>query len=167
MSGSIESEAERASAPSLQGFSPSRRLIARLAGRWVMERRLTHLPSAHRHFGRLTGEARIEPVEGGAGYHETGRLALGDRRFAAERGYAWRAAGPFELWLHFADGRPFHALDPSRRRQCVRHDCAPDLYLGAYAFDLDAAEPEWRVVWRVTGPAKNYLSETTYRRSAP
>ncbi|SHI90309.1 DUF6314 family protein [Wenxinia saemankumensis] len=64
--------------------------------------------------------------------------------------------------VSFADGRPFHHVVPGTGEIAVRHDCAPDLYLGAYRFELPAL---WRLDWRVTGPRKDYRMTSTYRRA--
>lgn len=74
------------------------------------------------------------------------------------RRYLWRPG----IEVLFDDGRPFHRFDPQLTDQTVSHWCDPDRYDGRYLIDLPG---RFSVAWRVTGPRKDYLSETLYLRS--
>src|SRR5579875_3245432 len=50
--------------------------------------------------------------------------------------------------VRFADGRPFHRWAPG---EVVHHPCRADLYRGF----VDATPTRLRVLWDVTGPAKD------------
>jgi hypothetical protein len=88
------------------------------------------------------------------------RLA-GGPAVQADRRTIWREEGG-RIAVFFGDGRPFHGFDPAAGAQS-EHVCTPDLYRVAYDF---SRFPEWRSVWRVTGPRKDYLMTTDYRRAA-
>lgn len=61
-------------------------------------------------------------------------------------------------WVLFADGREFH---PWGVGIDLEHACAPDAYRG----HVDRAPEGWHVRWAATGPAKNYVIDTDYRRA--
>lgn len=137
--------------------------MADFLGRWAIERQIDDRRAGQA--GRFTGLAEITPTAGGALYHETGVLDFGGAQFAAERRYLW-AEGPEGIAVRFADGRAFHAFSPAGQ-PAAQHWCDPDDYRVAYDF---AAWPEWRAVWEVRGPRKDYRMESRYRRqgaSAP
>ena len=70
-------------------------------------------------------------------------------------------------WLFFFDdGRFFHRLDLSRGTCEVGHPCRDDQYEGGYQATGDAERPEFTTEWRVSGPAKDQLIFTRYRRTA-
>ncbi|MGN6251778.1 MAG: DUF6314 family protein [Marmoricola sp.] len=56
---------------------------------------------------------------------------------------------PSGWWVHFEDGRPFHAWTPGTP---VVHPCGADTYRGLVTGDVTS----WRVRWDVEGPAKDY-----------
>jgi hypothetical protein len=72
--------------------------------------------------------------------------------------------------VDFADGRGFHGWSVGSE---LLHDCAPDLYRGRLdagprsddASGRDPAPFAWTMCWAATGPAKDYVIETTYRFS--
>ncbi len=109
---------------------------------------------------RFEGVAELAPDDIGMKWHERGTLHLpGQPPVRAERVYLWRASGR-GIEVLFADGRPFHRFEPGRE-ESARHDCAPDLYRVRYDF---AGWPEWRAVWEVTGPRKDYVMRSSYAR---
>lgn len=97
-----------------------------------------------------------------ADYHEAGHLILGDAPpLRAERRYLWRQEGA-EIAVFFADGRPFHDIDPDAGPDTeVQHLCGADLYSVRYDF---ARWPDWQARWTVRGPAKDYTMTTDYAR---
>ncbi|MGD1869653.1 MAG: DUF6314 family protein, partial [Neomegalonema sp.] len=63
--------------------------------------------------------------------------------------------------IDFADGRFLAAFDLSSDPAHATHDCPPDVYRGT----LRPEGPEqWRLLWRVKGPRKDYMSVAVYRR---
>ncbi len=110
--------------------------------------------------GRFEGVARFVPDAGGYAYAEAGTLVLpGAAPMRAERRYRWQPEDG-RIAVSFADGRAFHAFDPSATAE-ADHWCDPDTYRVAYDF---GAWPLWTATWRVSGPRKDYLSVSTYRR---
>jgi hypothetical protein len=135
------------------GTAPPRHLGDFLGG-WRVVRDLRHDDGSE---GRFEGLAAWTADGPGAVYAEHGQLWLaGQGPFTAERCYRWGA----DLTVFFEDGRVFHRVPP--RGGAVCHWCPPDQYDGDYSF---ADWPLWRVVWRVTGPRKSYVSTTTYQRA--
>ena len=61
----------------------------------------------------------------------------------------------------FHDGRPFHRFAAGESGAGTDHLCGADLYRVAYDW---SAWPDWRAVWEVTGPRKDYRMESRYRR---
>jgi hypothetical protein len=113
--------------------------------------------------GRVAGLVRFRAGEGGLICDEQGEMRLaGVQPMQATRRTIWREAeGMIEV--RFGDGRPFHAFDPAAVWAEARHDCTPDLYRVVYDF---GAFPDWRSIWRVTGPKKDYVMTTAHRRAA-
>lgn len=132
----------------------SERRLAEFLGTWEVRREIVQDDGAR---GVFDGRARWRAEGQGAVYVETGQLTLGAQSFAAERRYRWSA----DLTVSFEDGRLFHHVPPEGGE--VSHWCPPDQYDGSYDF---ANWPRWRVVWRVTGPRKAYVSTTLYSPSA-
>ncbi len=123
-------------------------------GRWTIRRRIAD---------RLGGDARFEGTASvtAAGdhwlYDEAGEMRLADgAAFRAHRRYLWvPAAGAIEV--RFDDGRPFHRIPLAGGEDS--HLCVRDLYAVSYDF---SAWPEWRAVWRVRGPRKDYTMTSRY-----
>ena len=127
-------------------------------GRWRLTRTITGTPGP----ARFAGLAEFTPDGGGATCREVGTLTLaGGQGFRAERVYLWRAA-PGGIEVRFDDGRPFHGFRLGPEAAEAEHLCARDLYRVRYDF---AGWPDWRAVWRVTGPAKDYRMETLWQRA--
>ncbi|MXU65752.1 DUF6314 family protein [Oceanomicrobium pacificus] len=131
-------------------------------GTWDIERRIdSDRPGQG---GRFRGTATISARESGALYHEKGRLMLPDGTgFLAERRYHWSADGTGGIAVRFDDGRPFHRIGLGAPGARDDHLCAADMYRVAYGF---SRWPLWQSRWQVTGPAKDYLMVSDYRRSA-
>jgi Family of unknown function (DUF6314) len=131
---------------------PKLDLIAYLAGRWSVRRRLTDLERGSE--GTFEGMAEI----GADGvWTESGRL-----RFGAYDGEARRVLRVVAGAVEFEDGRPFHALDLTHGACVVEHLCSEDRYAGEYVV---VGPGELRIVWFVTGPRKRQVIESVYRRT--
>jgi hypothetical protein len=127
-------------------------------GVWRLERRIIDALGPDAVF---TGTARFTRDDAGLVLHEAGRLELtGQGGFQAERRYLWRQAGAM-IAVVFADGRDFHWFDPGQGVATADHWCDPDTYRVRYDF---AGWPVWQAEWRVTGPRKDYVMHSVYRR---
>ncbi len=130
--------------------------LSDFAGEWTLAREIAQ-PGAG--LARFEGRVCFTPDGTGLAYHETGTLTLpGAAPMRAERAYLWREEGA-EIVVLFSDGRPFHRFDPAM--PAAHHWCDPDDYRVRYHF---AAWPDWRAEWRVTGPRKDYVMRSRYRR---
>lgn len=138
------------------------RVLADFLGSYTVSRVITDVRAGAQ--SRFEGQAALMTVgpetEGEAIYRETGELIMESGRFAAERSYHWRTAGPL-IEVLFSDGRAFHSFDPNAGGLASAHLCGEDWYRGGY--DL-SAWPEWSVTWDVDGPRKDYKSVTTFQR---
>ena len=134
--------------------------LADLAGAWTLARRIRDARAGA--VLRLSGTARFEPAGAAAlEYSENGVLTLPDgQRLAAERRHRWLDV-PGGAEVLFADGRPFHALRWAPVA-AAQHPCGEDRYQVRYDF---RRWPVWWAIWRVTGPGKDYLSVSRYRRA--
>lgn len=132
------------------------------AGAWRIERRIDDRRAGTT--GAFAGEGLFEA--GGSDilrYREHGVLTVDGARFPAARDYLWTfAEGGADV--AFGDGRPFHRLQPEGHTATAWHDCPPDLYRVRYDFETPH---RWRQVWVVTGPRKDYTSESVFTRLHP
>ncbi|MFE5405020.1 DUF6314 family protein [Streptomyces sp. NPDC056580] len=145
----------------MSGLVPVPDVLAHLAGRWRVERRVRDLAGGDE--GRFTGVTVFSPLDGGGLLHEESgeftwrgvtRPATRTLRFLPGR-------EPGTAHVRFADGRPFHELDLTSGRYVAAHPCAADFYRGEFTVtDAD----RWRTVWRVGGPAKDLVLTTDYVR---
>lgn len=134
--------------------------LADFEGRWCIDRRIEDR-SLNR-TGQLHGAAVFTADGDGLRYDESGSLRFpGQPPLEARQTYLWRAEGQ-GVAVNFADGRAFHRIDLSAWQTAASHDCAPDLYLVRYDF---SAWPHWSSDWCVTGPRKDYMMATQYRRA--
>ncbi|MDO8188648.1 DUF6314 family protein [Conexibacter sp. JD483] len=131
-----------------------------LAGRWNVARELRDGGET----GSFEGVAVFAPDAAGSGlvWDEEGEIAFGAMNGRAQRRLLV-VPGPDGWEVRFDDGRPFHPLDLTSAPRPVRHDCGEDLYIGR--FDLHAAGA-FDVTWTVTGPRKDQLIVSRYRRLA-
>ena len=131
-----------------------------LKGEWKLERRLDDRRAGQQ--GILSGVAVFAAEAEALRYEEAGQLAIGGHEGPAEQIYRYLFVAPGRAEVQFRDGRFFHDLDLSGGSWSVTHLCAPDRYDGAFtALDGDS----WRVVWRVTGPRKDLILDSSYRRA--
>jgi hypothetical protein len=129
-------------------------VLAYLAGRWQVQRRVVDLESGVE--GEFAGVAEFMPDGAGLRWSERGRLRFGAYDGAAVREY--RIVPARDGWaVELPDGRPFHPL----RWGTVEHLCGEDRYSGEYAVRGPDA---FAVLWHVAGPRKRQLIDTTYQR---
>jgi Family of unknown function (DUF6314) len=146
------------------GTHPAANVFDRLLGEWTFVR---DVPGK----ATMTGRARIAPTaEGRARYDETARVRLADgSTLTGSQSYWYRRlpapANGFEVF--FADsGLLFERLDfrptaDGSLRADAAHDCSPDRYVSNFTLD---AEDRLAVEHTVTGPSKNYVVRTAYRK---
>lgn len=137
------------------------------AGCWRMARRIDDRYGARR--GEASGEAVFACDRGGAGASmicsEALIICYGGRTWPGEQKTIWRFDRPGGPQLFFSDGRFLGEMNFARRAGMWRgefeHRCGDDIYRAIA--DLDSLKL-WRLVWRVTGPRKDYTLDTEYRR---
>lgn len=138
----------------------------RLIGEWKFVREVPGKAT-------MTGRARIVPTsEGWARYEETARVRLADgTTMSGSQSYLYRRLPPsangFDV-LFAESGELFERLefreapDGSFRAQAERL-CNDDRYVSKFALD---SSDLLSVEHTVTGPGKNYVVRTAYRRSS-
>ncbi|GGD34895.1 DUF6314 family protein [Sinisalibacter lacisalsi] len=127
-------------------------------GRWRIARRIEDAWMDTT--GLFEGVARFTPDAEGLLYSEVGELRLPQEPpMAARRKLLWRQDGA-GIAVLFEDGRPFHRIDPAARVVQDWHDCDPDAYDVTYNF---TRWPHWRMIWKVCGPRKDYVSISDFR----
>jgi len=131
-----------------------------LAGSWRLTRALDDRRAGQ--LGRLEGAAVFTAADGDLLYREEGRLTIGGHDGPALQSYRYAFPAPGRAAVSFADGRFFHDLDLTSGAWACRHDCGEDRYDGDFSV---LGADRWRVVWRVTGPRKELILDSTYRRA--
>jgi len=132
--------------------------LATLEGRWALSRRIVHADGSEHALEGVAVFLRSGPrlIQ-----DEEGELS-GDglpRPVRAVRRYLWLQDGD-RLECLFEDGRPFHGVPLGVARPETTHFCPPDRYHVSYDF---SEFPDWRSVWRVEGPRKDYRMSNIYR----
>ncbi|MEU6173479.1 DUF6314 family protein [Streptantibioticus parmotrematis] len=135
--------------------------LAYLAGAWHVERLVRDLDGGAE--GRFTGRADFtaERPQGALRHVEEGSFTWGGVTRPATREHRFEPAGDGTALVRFTDGRLFHPLDLRTGTCVVGHPCAADHYRGEFTV---LGEDRWRVVWRVSGPAKDLLLTTVHSR---
>jgi len=139
----------------------SPRELQDFAGRWQIDRVIDDALTGQSITGQGVAHFIAEPT-GHLVYEEALSLIYPDqpRPFEATRRYIWQGQGGV-IEIRFEDGRLLQRLSLSGSNVGDVHHCDPDRYDGRYEF---ADWPQWRAIWRVTGPRKDYLMTTVYRR---
>jgi hypothetical protein len=144
---------------------PNPNILDRLQGEWTFVREVPGKAT-------MNGRARIESTgEGRARYHETARVRLADgSTLTGSQSYVYRSlpapANGFDVL--FADTGElferldFHSAPDGSLRAEAEHDCPPDRYVSKFTLD---AEDRLAVEHTVTGPQKNYVVRTAYRKA--
>lgn len=127
------------------------------AGSWLLRRVIADARAGAE--GRMEGQAIFRADRDGLVCDEEGQLSYGGgAALVATRRYLWRSPARRWIAVSFADGRPFHGFALGASAEAV-HICGPDRYEVCYDF---TRWPDWRAVWRVAGPRKDYVSVTDY-----
>jgi hypothetical protein len=128
-----------------------------LLGVWQLQRRLVDRRSGQ--FGRVSGWLELTLVGGVVHWLELGELEWDGRSFEVTR--ELHIVRSDERWeVRFTDGRAFH---PWRPDELVEHPCRADLYRGLVR--VDPSHQRLRVLWDVSGPAKDQRIVTRCVRS--
>ncbi|MGB6132562.1 MAG: DUF6314 family protein [Acidobacteriaceae bacterium] len=140
-------------------------IFDRLIGEWKFVREVPGKAT-------MTGRARIVPTrEGWARYEETARVRLADgTTMSGSQSYLYRRLPPsangFDV-LFAENGELFERLEFREASDRSFHAaaerlCNDDRYISKFSLDADDL---LAVEHTVTGPGKNYVVRTTYRRS--
>ncbi|GKY87783.1 DUF6314 family protein [Sinisalibacter aestuarii] len=128
--------------------------LADFEGRWRIARRIEDAWMGTT--GLYEGVARFSPDGEGLLYSEVGELKLPQEApMTARRKFLWRAEEDGGICVLYDDGRPFHKIAAAARVAQDWHDCPPDTYDVTYNF---THWPRWRMIWKVRGPRKDYVS---------
>ncbi len=131
-------------------------------GRWRLSRRIEDAKAGST--GVFDGIAVFTRDAAGLTYEEAGELRLPDMAgIRASRRYLWRQSDA-AIEVLFEDGRDFHRIDLTGNVATAWHDCLPDFYEVSYNF---SHWPDWRAIWRVKGPRKDYTMISDYHRAEP
>lgn len=134
-------------------------LRAYLTGRWRIKRAITDRKGPN---GVFSGCARFEAAGPDVlDYVEEGTLSLSDMAMKATRRYRWHTPSPLTAEVYFDDGRFFHSIQLRKGCAETRHFCAPDTYHVGYFF---TGKDCWTQQWCVSGPRKDYVSDTVFSR---
>lgn len=160
-----------AGAPPPHRRYPVTDVTAYLLGRWAIERRVYDRRAGAE--GRFLGTADFRAADTGPAptgpaptgsvvlHVEEGELTWDGRTHKAGRSLRVLPRTDGTADVEFADGRPFHGLDLRTGAWTAVHPCAPDRYEGTFTA---CSADEWHQEWRVSGPAKDQLLRSVYRR---
>ena len=114
--------------------------------------------------GGFRGRGSFVPEAGDLRYAEDGLLRLAEYEGTATRRYLYRFAQAHRAEVAFEDGRPFHALDLRHGAWAVSHACGKDIYRATFRV---LGRDGWIARWHISGPRKNHLVVSHYRRESP
>ncbi|MCK7622792.1 DUF6314 family protein [Streptomyces sp. RS10V-4] len=134
---------------------------AYLTGRWELERTVHDLRAGVEGSFRGTAEIRPDGPDGTLCHVEEGELTWQGTVHPATRTLRLHPRPDGTAAVTFADGRPFHDLDLRTGSWTAHHPCAADHYEGTFTA---VGADRWLLRWRVTGPAKDQLLRSVYRR---
>jgi Family of unknown function (DUF6314) len=133
--------------------------LTEFEGRWRIARRIEDEWMGTT--GLFEGVARFSRDARGLGYQEVGELKLPQEApMAASRRYLWRDE-PGGIAVLYEDGRFFHRIRTGATVVQDWHVCGGDEYDVTYNF---THWPDWRMIWKVRGPRKDYLSISDFTR---
>lgn len=142
-------------------------IFDRLQGEWTFVREVPGKAT-------MTGRAHITSTgEGKARYNETARVRLANgKTLTGSQSYVYRrlpaSASGFDVLFaetgELFERLDFHASADGTLRADAEHDCPPDHYVSQFVLD---PEDRLSVEHAVSGPHKNYVVRTAYRRVSP
>lgn len=128
-------------------------------GPWALSKTIEHYSDAGT--ATFAGQAEFVRTETALAYEEKGVMRVADMVLESTQKQNWRFPGFHQVEIDFADGRFFCGFDLSLDPAHTTHDCPPDFYRGTLRVD---AIDRWRLIWRVKGPRKDYMSVAEYSR---
>jgi Family of unknown function (DUF6314) len=131
-----------------------------LIGDWNVDRRISDASSGRG--GLFLGTASFELHGRAVRYAEHGELNFGAHRGPASRTLTYSGRDDGAADVRFADGREFFRLDLSSGRCQAEHRCGADRYQVTVT---RLSKDSFTETWQVTGPAKDYVMTTAYRRA--
>jgi hypothetical protein len=94
-------------------------------------------------------------------YCETGLIHIGTYTGYAKQTYYYTFISDRLAEVYFSDNRFFYTLDLTTSHCDIQHPCGQDTYNGT----VEAiSQSRYRQIWRVTGPYKDYTSDTIFFR---
>lgn len=137
------------------------------AGDWRLSRRIADRRGAR--VGTASGVAQFAAADANSRKTlfcaETLVIDYGGHRLDGEQKTIWSFVDSQGPDLHFHDGRDFCAMrfrrDVAGWRASFAHACGDDRYAGEACI---ADRDNWRLVWTVNGPRKDYTLDTAYVR---
>jgi hypothetical protein len=133
-------------------------LAGYFTGRWLLERDLYDADGAA---GKVTGSAEFALDGESLSYREEGVLDTGLYRGPVTRVLEYRLTGPGQASVYFDHGGFFHDVDLREGQWSSTHPCADDQYRGEYRI---LGPDRWQLAWSVTGPKKDDVYVTRFRR---
>jgi hypothetical protein len=133
-------------------------MLPELQGHWSIERRITGSSEASFSGYGLFTYQRPSVLN----YREEGRLSLNGGLYECRRSYVFQQLSSQCLAIYFPDGCEFVRLDFGQDlKSSGTHVCGADIYQVGYHFvNRDTLETQILV----TGPAKNYVIFSCFRR---
>jgi hypothetical protein len=141
-------------------------ILDRLQGEWKFVREVPGKAT-------MTGRARIAATSADrARYDETANVRLADgKTLTGSQSYRYKRlpapANGFEVLFgetgELFERLEFHAQPDGSQRADAEHLCGDDRYVSNFVLD---AEDRLLVEHTVTGPNKNYVARTVYRRAS-
>ena len=129
-------------------------------GDWQMMRIIENVPEGV--IGEFWGGCSFTPDGSGLTCREQGVLRFHGADYHSGRVSLWRFDGQGRIEVRYEDGRPFHDFLADQPQ--ATHLCGQDRYRVSYDFDPEGVGDTWLSRWEVTGPAKDYVMSTRYRR---
>ena len=160
--GSIRRQVGAGLPPPAPGTAGESSTVDFLDGDWNVVRHISdHLTGD---VGVFRGQASFQRCPDGLAlsYREDGELRFGGHRGPASRSLLYRELADGSADVRFADGREFYRLDLRSGTWSAEHPCRAD----QYRVTVRRLSPDsFAEIWRVTGPAKDYVLATTYTRT--
>ncbi len=135
--------------------------LAEFVGVWRVDRQIAD----HKADRQVSFSGNVDFVSDEAGLfcEERGLLNMGQGPLVeALRRYYWRSKLRGQVDVFFDTWEPFHSFMLTPTSDAV-YNCKPDIYKVRYDF---TRWPKWQAVWTVTGPRKDYVSTSSYRRAS-
>ena len=134
---------------------------------WKFRRQITHHQTQQLAHVEGTTSWQLLPAPPAQPRHlylERGVLQIGDYTGAMTQTYQYVFRTLTSADIYFKDGRFFYTLDLTTGQCEFHHLCGEDTYQGQVEV---MSKTEYRQTWHVSGPRKDYTSQTIFFRTAP